>query len=119
MRLGLVTYNWGKAWDLPELLKQCEKAKFSGIELRSTHAHKVEPNLTSDERKEVAKMFADSSVECVGPGTACEYHSADPEVVKKNIEETKAFILLCKDIGGTGIKAVSYTHLTLPTKRIV
>ena len=49
-------------------------------------------------------MFADSPVECVGPGTACEYHSADPAVLKKNIEETKAFILLCKDIGGSGIK---------------
>jgi len=104
MKLGLVTYNWGKGWDLPELLKQCEKAEFSGIELRSTHAHKVEPNLSAEQRKEVAKMFADSPVECVGPGTACEYHSADPAVLKKNIEETKAFILLCKDIGGTGIK---------------
>lgn len=104
MQLGLVTYNWGKAWDLPELLKQCEKAKFLGIELRSTHAHKVEPALSESQRIEVAKMFADSPVECVGPGTACEYHSADPSVLRKNIEETKDFILLCRDIGGTGIK---------------
>ncbi len=104
MNLGLVTYNWGKNWDLPELLKQCEAANFSGIELRSTHAHKVEPSLSANERKEVAKMFADSPVKCVGPGTACEYHSADPAVLKKNIEETKAFIMLCRDIGGTGIK---------------
>ena len=104
LRLGLVSYNWGKNWDLPELLKQCGKANFSGIELRSTHAHKVEPALSETERKEVAKRFADSSVECVGPGTACEYHSPDPAVLKKNIEESKAFILLCKDIGGTGIK---------------
>jgi sugar phosphate isomerase/epimerase len=49
-------------------------------------------------------LFADSPVECVGPGTACEYHSADPAVLKKNIEETKAFVLLCRDIGGSGIK---------------
>lgn len=104
IQLGLVTYNWGKSWDLPELLKQCEKAKFSGIELRSTHAHQVEPTLSAAERKEVAKRFADSPVECVGPGTACEYHSADPAELKRNIEETKAFILLCKDIGGSGIK---------------
>ena len=104
IRLGLVTYNWGKAWDLPTLLKQCASAGYEGIELRSTHAHKVEPNLTTAERKKVRALFAAAPVECVGPGTACEYHSADPAVLKKNIEETKAFVRLCHDIGGTGIK---------------
>ena len=53
---------------------------------------------------EVAQRFADSAVELVGLGTACEYHSADPTEVKENIEESKAFIKLCHDCGGTGIK---------------
>ncbi len=104
IQLGLVTYNWGKNWDLPEILKQCEKANYSGVELRSTHAHKVEPNLSAAERREVAKRFADSPVEFVGPGTACEYHSADPAELKRNIEQTKAFVRLCSDLGGSGIK---------------
>jgi len=72
--------------------------------LRSTHAHKVEPSLTRAERAEVKKRFADSPVEAFGLGTACEYHSADPAVLKTNIEETKAFIDLCHDIGASGIK---------------
>ena len=104
IRLGLVTYNWGKSWDLPTLLGKCASTGYTGVELRSTHAHKVEPNLTADERADVKALFAATPVECVGPGTACEYHSADPAVLKKNIEETKAFVRLCHDIGGTGIK---------------
>lgn len=104
MRLGLVTYNWGKTWDLDTVIKNCSATGFEGVELRSTHKHGVEITLSASERKEVAKKFADSDVECVGLGSACEYHSADPKVVKKNIEETKKFIHLCHDIGGSGVK---------------
>ena len=43
-----------------------------------------------------------ASVELVGLGTTCEYHSPDPAVLRKNIEETKAFIRLCHDVGGIG-----------------
>lgn len=104
MQLGLVTYMWGADWDLPTLIKNLETTGFAGVELRSTHKHGVEPSLDKKQRVEVAKRFADSTVELVGLGSACEYHSPDPAVVKKNIEETKAFIELCHDIGGTGVK---------------
>src|SRR5205814_112680 len=62
------------------------------------------PKLTEKERLEVARRFADSPVEFVGLGSACEYHSPDPAVLKKNIEETKAFIVLAHDLGGSGVK---------------
>ena len=104
MRLGLVTYNWGRSWDLPTVISNCEKAKFEGVELRSTHKHGVEITMNKSQRGEVAKRFADSPVELAGLGSACEYHSTDPDVVKKNIEETKAFIQLCHDVGGGGVK---------------
>jgi sugar phosphate isomerase/epimerase len=104
MRLGLVTYNWGKDWDVPTLIKNCEATGFGGVELRSTHKHGVEITIDGKRRKEVARQFADSKVELVGLGSACEYHSPDPDVVKKNIEETKAFVKLCKDVGGSGVK---------------
>ena len=104
MRLGLVTYNWGKDWDLPTLLRNCEAARFEGVELRSTHRHGVEPSLDKVARAEVKRRFADSPVACVGLGSACEYHAPDPAVVRKNIEETKAFVRLCHDIGGEGVK---------------
>jgi len=104
MQLGLVTYNWGKDWDLPTLIRNCEETGFEGVELRSTHKHGVEPSLNPQERKDVAKRFSDTPVQLVGLGSACEYQSPDPAELKKNIEETKAFIKLCHDCGGTGVK---------------
>ncbi|MGE5418860.1 MAG: TIM barrel protein [Chloroflexota bacterium] len=104
MKLGLVTYMWGFDWDLPTLLTNCEKTGLLGLELRVDHAHKVETNLTSAQRAEVKKRFADSPVKCVGYGANFEYHSPDPANLKKNIDGTKEYIKLCKDIGATGIK---------------
>lgn len=104
MQLGLVTYQWGAKWDLPTIIKNCEAAGFRGVELRSTHAHGVEPAINDAKRKEVAGRFADSQVVLVGLGSACEYHSPDKKVLQKNIDETKAFIELCHDLGGTGVK---------------
>jgi sugar phosphate isomerase/epimerase len=104
MRLGMVTYLWGANWDLPTLLTNCEQTEFEGVELRSTHAHGVEVTLTDHQREEVRKRFEDSPVTCVGLGSACEYHSPDPSVLKQNIELTKEFIVLSHDVGGTGVK---------------
>ncbi len=104
LKLGLVTYNWGKDWDVPTVIKNCSETGFAGVELRSTHKHGVEITLDKKRREEVKKQFADSDVTLVGLGSACEYHAADPAVVKKNIEETKAFVRLCQDVGGSGVK---------------
>lgn len=104
MKLGLVTYMWGAEWDLPTLIKNCEATGFEGVELRSTHKHGVEPSLSKEQRAEVRKRFADSKVTCVGPGSACEYHSVDHGVLQRNIDLTKEFVLLSKDIGGSGVK---------------
>jgi sugar phosphate isomerase/epimerase len=104
MQLGLVTYNWGADWDLPTILKNLRLTGFEGVELRSTHKHGVEPSIDEKARKDVAKQFNDSGIQLAGFGSACEYHSPDPAVVKKNIEETKAFIHLAHDCGGGGVK---------------
>lgn len=104
MKLGLVTYQWGKDWDLPTLIANCEKTGLLGVELRTEHAHGVETNLTASQRADVKKRFADSPVSCIGYGSNFEYHSTNPAELKKNIEGTKEYIKLCKDIGATGIK---------------
>lgn len=103
-KLGLVTYNWGRDWDVPTVLRNCEATGFGGVELRSTHKHGVEITLDKTRRAEVKKQFEDSKVELVGLGSACEYHSPDPVVLKKNIDETNAFVRLCRDVGGSGVK---------------
>lgn len=104
MHLGLCTYLWGKDWDLPTLLKNCETAGLLGVELRVEHAHKVEPNLSPSQRLEVKKRFADSPVKFIGCGTNGQYDYPDQERLKKAIESTKEYIKLSHDCGGNGVK---------------
>ena len=104
LKLGLVTYLWGAQWDLPTLITNCEKTGFAGVELRSTHKHGVEVSLNRAQRAEVKARFADSPVTLVGLGSACEYHSADHGVVQQNIDLTRRFLELSRDVGGSGIK---------------
>lgn len=104
MKLGLVTYQWGKDWDLPTLISNCEKTGILGVELRTEHAHGVETSLSASQREDVKKRFADSSVTCVGYGSNFDYHHVDQDRVKQNIQGTKEYLKLCKDIGATGIK---------------
>jgi sugar phosphate isomerase/epimerase len=103
-KLGLVTYNVPKDWDLPTILRVCREVGIAAVECRTTHKHGVEPTLSADQRKEVKKRFADSGIVFWGCGTECEFHSPDPAVVRKRIEECKRFVELVKDLGGTGVK---------------
>ena len=104
MKFGLVTYQWGKDWDLPTVIKNCEDTGYEGVELRTEHAHGVETTLSSSERKKVKKMFSKSSVTCVGYGSNFEYHDPDQTKLRWNIDQTKEYIKLCHDIGATGLK---------------
>lgn len=104
MRFGLVTYQWGADWDLPTLIANCTKTNVLGVELRTTHAHGVEPSLNDQQRRDVKKRFADSPVTLVGLGSAVDYHRPEPGAVEKAIETTKAFVVLSRDVGGSGVK---------------
>jgi len=104
MKLGLVTYQWGMDWDVPTLIANCSKARLSAVELRVEHAHAVSPQLSKEERKTVAKRFANSSIKLVGFGTNFNFHSPDPANVRQNIEGAKEYVLLAKDCGATGVK---------------
>jgi len=104
MQFGLVTYLWGRDWTLPQLIKNCEASKVLGVELRTTHAHKVERTLNKRQRAEVRKRFNDSAVTLAGIGSNERYDNPDPAVVKKAIQATKEFIVLSHDVGGTGVK---------------
>src|SRR5437870_10668507 len=74
MHLGSVTYNLAKDWDIETIIKNCEEAKFEGVELRTTHAHGVEVTLNAGERERVRKRFANSPVKLMGLGSAFDYH---------------------------------------------
>lgn len=104
IQFGLVTYMWGADWDLPTLIANCQETKVTAVELRVEHAHKVEPTLSAKQRADVRQQFEDSRVIPLGMGTNCEFHSANPEEVAKNIAKAKEYIKLSHDIGGSGVK---------------
>jgi sugar phosphate isomerase/epimerase len=104
MKLGAVTYNILKDWDLETVITKLEQAGFEGVELRTTHAHGVEPALGQAERLKVKERFARSKVKLVGYGSVAEYHSPDPAVRRKHIDDTKAFTDLARDTGALGVK---------------
>ena len=102
MQLGLVTYMWGAEWDLAHGHQELPIDRFPRGGVADQPQAWRRDCASPDQRRDVAKQFGDSGVELVGLGTACEFHSPDKAVVKKNIEETKEFIKLCHDCGGTG-----------------
>jgi sugar phosphate isomerase/epimerase len=104
MKLGLVTYNLGRAWDVDTIIAMCRKTGFEGVELRTTHAHGVEVALSGAERAAVKGKFADSGVALAGLGSAFEYHSVDSDEVRKHIAGTKEYTLLARDVGAPGVK---------------
>src|SRR5438132_13237317 len=77
MKLGIVTYNIAKDWDVPTIIKNCAETQFQGVELRTSHAHGVEVALNKEQRAEVQKRFADSPVELIGLGSAFDFHTQD------------------------------------------
>lgn len=104
MKLGAVTYNVLKDWDLETVITKLEQAGFEAVELRTTHAHGVEPSLSPQERARVRARFEKSRVRLLSYGSTCEYHSPDANVRRKNIEETKMWVDLAHDTGAWGVK---------------
>lgn len=104
MRLGLVTYNLARSWDLETIIKNCQETGFEGVELRTTHAHRVEADLAPAQRDEVKRRFADSGVVLVGLGTAFEFDMVDPAQVQRQIAGTREYIKLARDLGASGVK---------------
>jgi sugar phosphate isomerase/epimerase len=104
MQLGLVTYNLAKDWDLSTLIENCEKTGFAGVELRTTHAHGVEPELDSAGREQVRRRFEQTPVRLLSFGTTCEFHSADPAEVRRHITRCGEFVRLAQDVGALGVK---------------
>ncbi|MEM7231693.1 MAG: TIM barrel protein, partial [Planctomycetota bacterium] len=104
MKIGLVTYLWGAKWNLDECLHNCSAAGVPGLELRTTHGHRVEPSLNKKQRAEVKQKFEDRGVVCLGPGSNERFDHREAGQLKKAIETTKGFLQLSHDIGGSGVK---------------
>ncbi len=104
LQFGLVTYQWGRDWNLPTLLRNCQKTGVLGVELRTQHAHGVDAHLDEQQRYEVKIRFENSPVTLVGLGTNWAFHYADSARLRKEIKGAKEYIKLSHDVGGSGVK---------------
>ncbi|MCS7025075.1 MAG: sugar phosphate isomerase/epimerase [Bryobacteraceae bacterium] len=104
MRLGAVTYNVLKDWDLETIVTNLEQLGFEAVELRTEHKHGVEVTATREQRQQVSERFARSKVRLLSYGTTCEFHSPDEAVRRQNIELAKKWVDLAHDTGAWGVK---------------
>ena len=103
LKIGLMTYNMGKNWDIETLIKNCTETKYQHVELRTTHAHGVEVTLSASERSGVKKRFEDAGL-AISLASAFKYNSPDQAQLIKNIDGTKEYILLARDVGAIGVR---------------
>lgn len=120
MKFGMVTYLWGRDLPLPVLLETCAKSKIGGVELRTTHAHGVEPRLTPTQRQRIRDDFERSGVELVGLGSDERFDSPEESRFRSAIEATRAFLELSHDLGGGGVKVKpDRFHEGVPRERTI
>jgi sugar phosphate isomerase/epimerase len=111
LRLGLMTYNLAREWDLDTLFKNFTETGFEHAELRTTHAHGVEVSLSKQERHDIRKRFEDAGIK-LSLASGFAYRSEDPQVVRENVEGTKQYTLLARDIGAIGIRVFPNALMT-------
>ncbi len=108
MRLGLLSYNIAKHWDLPTFLEKAKEIGFEGVEFRVdlNHGHGVELDRTKEERRRIRELCKEAGVAICGLGSGCRYDSPDPKVLQENIDRTKRLLQLTADVGAPGLKVV-------------
>ena len=103
-RLGSVTYNLLKDYDLETVIKTLEAVEFEAVELRTSHKHGVEPSINAAERTRIRRRFENSKVRLLSYGTTCRFQSPDAAERKQQLEIAEQFVDLAHDTGALGIK---------------
>jgi sugar phosphate isomerase/epimerase len=106
MHFGFTTYQWGRNWDLPTLIANCQQIKAYGVELRMEYksGHGVELETDPAKIAEIRKRFADSPVKVIGLATGERFDWVEPEKVKDAVEKAKRYAQLAHDVGASGIR---------------
>ena len=103
-QLGCVTYNLLKDMDLETLIKTLEATGLAAVELRTGHAHGVEPSIGPEERARVRARFEHSKIRLLSYGSTCEFQSPDAAERKRQVETGKSFVDLAHDTGALAVK---------------
>jgi hypothetical protein len=121
-RFGFTTYQWGQDWDIPTLIANCTRAQAFGVELRTSqhYAHGVELTLTAEQRADVKKRFEDSPITLVGLATSERFDWPDTKQLEAAIKNTKAYISLSRDVGGSGVRVFPNSfHEGIPHEKTI
>ncbi len=122
LRLGLATYEWGMNWDIPALIRNCQKADVLGVELRtqSKYKHGVELELGPARRAEVKQRFADSPVAVVAVACSERLDWPEPEKLKAALAAAKQYLQLSHDIGAASLRVFpNQFHPNVPREKTV
>jgi sugar phosphate isomerase/epimerase len=103
LKLGLMSYNLAKDWDIDTIIKNCTETGFEHIELRTTHAHGVEVGMSKEQRQAVRKRFEDAGLK-ISLASGFAYHYPDAAQLRKEIEGTKEYTILAQDVGAIGFR---------------
>lgn len=100
MKLGLLTYNIGRDWDLSKIIEVCNKYGYAGVEFRceAGHKHGVELTTGKEERREAKERLEDAYLEAAGIGTSCRFEYSDESLRRQNIETGKRYVELAADM---------------------
>jgi sugar phosphate isomerase/epimerase len=106
MKLGLLTYDIVRDWDLGTLISQATALGFDGVSFRVDrgHAHGVELSLTPAQRHAVREVVEAAGLDVCGLSSGCRYDSLDGQELRTQIEHTKDLLRLAADIGAPGVK---------------
>ena len=99
MKLSFMSFTTPEA-SLEEMIKLAQKYNYEGIEPRAEagHKHGVEIETSSSQRKQIAKMFEDSGVECACIATSIKYVFREKSERESNIQRTRKFIELAAKV---------------------
>ncbi len=103
LKLGLMSYNLAKDWDIDTIIRNCTETGFEHIELRTTHAHGVEVTMSKEQRQTVRRRFENAGLK-ISLASGFAYHYPDPAQLRKEIEGTKEYVLLAQDVRAIGFR---------------
>lgn len=106
MKPSWMTYGVLKDLSREELLTVLKDNGFEGVEFRTdaNHGHKVEANISSDERQQVIADCKAAGIHIISIATGNRYHDTDPADVQKHIAETKERMTLAADLGAPRVR---------------
>ncbi len=114
MKLGLLTFNMAREWEIDEIIEKSLDLGFEGVEFRTQrdHAHGVEVDLSTARRDEVRQKFEDAGLAICGISTGCAFDAIDRDLLESNVEDARAHLDLAADLNAGGVKVYgNNTHV--------